>query len=105
MLLNKNIDALKTDGLDIKLRHPFRPEKTIRVYNIRTEDNSNDIRELSFSIAVDSAEYKLEFSKKLNLMRLTNKEDCQKDFYVLSGKCYIGHVIATSVSIILDLIL
>ncbi|MBQ2672332.1 MAG: hypothetical protein IJG00_05975 [Clostridia bacterium] len=104
VLLNKNFDVLKTNGLNIKLHHPSRPEKTIRVYNIHTEDNSDDIRELSFSIAVDSTEYKLEFSKKLNLMRLTDKADYQKDFYILSGKCYIGHIVATSVSIILDLI-
>ncbi len=104
VLLNKNIDALKTYGLDIKLHHPSRPEKTIRIYNIRTEDTSDDIRELSFSIAVDSSEYKLEFSKKSNLMRLTDKADYQKDFYVLSGRCYIGHIIATGISIILDFI-
>ena len=64
----------------------------------------SNVATTSFSIAVDSTEYKLEFSKKLNLMRLTDKADYQKDFYILSGKCYIGHIVATSVSIILDLI-
>lgn len=104
-ILLKNFDDLKSNGLNIELHHPSESAKTIKLYNLCTEDNPNNIRELNFYIAIDSVEYKLEFSKDSNLLRLTDEMGFKKNFNVLSGKCYIGHIIATSVSIMLDLII